>query len=136
MKPGKLTEFENLTDSVGYAKKYHLKMDNSAVIVDYDCESGKFIVTRNYNYFKGKEYATGNPITAKNFIFVLTNIDNDEDAERLIRICDVNSGMELSMLKPQIALDPHLGLSPEQYLLFGITLEYRKLQQTGHRFSL
>jgi hypothetical protein len=136
MKPKELTDFENSTNSIGYAKKYHLKMDNSDVIVEYDCESCKFIVMRSYEFFKGNSYTTGNHVTAKNYVFILTHVKNNEDAEHLLWLCGMNSGVELCYLKPQIALHKGLKLTSAQYLLFGITPEYIELQRTGAKFCL
>ena len=136
MKPRELIEFKNLTDSVGYAKTYHLKIDNSAVIVEYDCLSRRFIVTRNYEHFKGNTYNTGNPVTAKNYIFILSHIKNNDDAERLIFICGTNSGDELQSLREQIAIDHHLELSPEEYQIFGISQEFLKLCRTAKQYGI
>jgi len=136
MKPRELIEFENLTNSIGYARKYHLKIDNPKVIVEYDCESGKFLVTRNYAHFKGSTWNTGNPVTAKNYIFVLSHVEDEEDAQGLISICGINSGVELHDLKELIALHTGLNLSPEQYLLFGITQEFLKLCRTAKEYGI
>lgn len=136
MKPRELTEFENLTNLIGYAKKYHLKIDNPKVIVEYDCEMHKFLVTRNYTHFKGSTWNTGNPVTTKNYIFILTHVENDEDAQILISICGTNSGTELHDLRELIALHTGLTLSPEQYLLFGIAQDFLKLCRTAKEYGI
>jgi len=136
MKPTELTEFENLTNSMGYAKKYYLKMDNSRVIVEYDCEMCKFLVTRNYAYFKGSTWNTGNPVTAKNYIFILSHVEDDENAQMLISVCGINSGVELQDLRELIALHTGLTLTPEQYLLFGITQDFLKLCRTAKEYGI